>query len=54
MTKLIAGYLKRPHLDLNNVNEIEAIIEIILESAIYRVIPKIQPDLEAIVQHIFH
>ena len=54
MTKLIAGYLKRPHLDLNNVNEIEAIVEIILESAIYRVIPKIQPDLEAIVQHIFH
>jgi hypothetical protein len=54
MSKLISGYLKRPHLDLNNVNEVEVIVQIILESAIYRVIPKIQPDLEAIVRHIFH
>jgi hypothetical protein len=53
MSKLIGSYLKRPHLDLNNVNEIEAIIQIILEVAIYRVIPKIQPDLEEIVRHIF-
>ncbi len=54
ITKLVSGYLKQPHIDLNNVNEIEALFELILEVVIYRVIPKIQPDLEAIFQHLFH
>jgi hypothetical protein len=54
ITKLVGGYLKQPHIDLNNVNEIEALFELVLEIVIYRVIPKIQPDLEDIFQHLFH
>jgi hypothetical protein len=54
LTNTIGGYLKRPHVDLNNVNEIEAIVELILEIVVYRVVPKIQPDLEAIFRHLFH
>jgi hypothetical protein len=54
ITKLVSGYLKQPYIDLNNVNEIEALFELILEIVIYRVIPKIQPDLEEIFQHLFH
>ncbi len=52
--KLAGGYLKGPHIDLNNINEIEEIVELILEIVVYRVIPKIQPDLEAIFRHLFN
>jgi hypothetical protein len=48
-TKLVTTKLLRPYVDLNDVNEVEAIAQIILEIAIYRVLPKIQPDLEEIV-----
>jgi hypothetical protein len=54
ITKLMGDYLKRPHIDLNNVNEIEVLFQLVLEIVIYRVIPKVQPDLEAIFQHLFH
>ena len=53
ITKLMSSYLKTPHVDLNNVNEIEAIVELMLEIVVYRVIPKIQPDLEEISKHLF-
>jgi hypothetical protein len=46
-------YFRSPHLDLNNVNEIEVLFELMLEIVVYRVIPKIQPDLEAIFRHLF-
>jgi hypothetical protein len=51
--KIIRSYLSQTHIDLNNTNEIEAIFELILETVVYRVIPKIQPDLEAIFRHLF-
>jgi hypothetical protein len=54
ITRLIRSYLNTPHIDLNNVNEIEVFIELILEIVVYRVIPKIQPDLEAVLRHLFH
>ncbi len=53
ITQIISSYLKQPHIDLNNINEIEVLFELILEVIIYRVIPKIQPDLEAIFRHLF-
>ena len=53
IVRVVRGYLNTPHVDLNNINEIEVLIEIILEIVIYRVIPKIQPDLEAIFRHLF-
>jgi hypothetical protein len=54
ITQIIGGYLKTPHIDLNNVNEIEVLFELVLEIVVYRVIPKVQPDLEAIFRHLFH
>ena len=53
ITQLMRDYFRSPHLDLNNVNEIEVLFELMLEIVIYRVIPKIQPDLEAIFRHLF-
>jgi hypothetical protein len=44
--QLMREKLFRPQVDLNNVNEVEAIAQLILEVTIYRVLPKIQPDLE--------
>jgi hypothetical protein len=41
----------RPYIDLNNVNEVEAIAEILTKLLVYRIIPKIQPDVEAILRH---
>jgi hypothetical protein len=54
MIKLVNTYLNEPHIDLNNINEIEEIVELMLEIVVYRVIPKIQPDLEAIFRHLFN
>jgi hypothetical protein len=53
ITRVIRTYLNTPHVDLNNINEIEAFIELTLEIVVYRVIPKIRPDLEAILHHLF-
>ncbi len=53
IAQTIGRYLKQPHIDLNNTNEIEVLFELISELIIYRVIPKIQPDLEAIFRHLF-
>jgi hypothetical protein len=53
ISQIIGSYLKQPHIDLNNTNEIEVLFELILELIVYRVIPKIQPDLEAIFRHLF-
>ncbi len=51
-SKLLIDRLQRSYIDLNNINEVEAIAQIILEIAIYRVLPKIQPDLEEIANHL--
>jgi hypothetical protein len=53
IARIVVGYLKQPYIDLNNVNEVEVLFELILEVLVYRVIPKIQPDLEAIFRHLF-
>jgi hypothetical protein len=53
ITQIIGGYFKQPQIDLNNINEIEVLFELVLEVIVYRVIPKIQPDLEAIFRHLF-
>jgi len=41
----------KPYLTVNNVNEVEAIIDRLLQLTIYRVLPKVQPDLEALLHH---
>ncbi|OCQ94844.1 hypothetical protein BCD64_20405 [Nostoc sp. MBR 210] len=41
----------RPYVDINNVNEIEAIAGILTQTVVYEVLPKIQPDIAAILRH---
>jgi hypothetical protein len=53
-SKLVTDRLLRPYVDLNAVNELEAIAQILLEIAIYRILPKVQPDLEEITNHLLH
>lgn len=53
LIKSIGSHINGPHVDLNNINEIEALVELTLELVVFRLIPKIQPDLEAILRHLF-
>ncbi|MUG97066.1 hypothetical protein F7734_33900 [Scytonema sp. UIC 10036] len=41
----------RPYIDINNINEIEAIGTIFVQTIIYQVLPKIQPETIAILRH---
>ncbi|UKO98408.1 hypothetical protein [Nostoc sp. UHCC 0870] len=41
----------RPYIDINNVNEIEAIAGLLVQTIVYQVLPKIQPELTAILVH---
>ncbi|GAB1540527.1 hypothetical protein NUACC21_31960 [Scytonema sp. NUACC21] len=41
----------RPYIDINNVNEVEAIGAILVQILVYQVLPKIQPEITAIVRH---
>ncbi|MCX7595670.1 MAG: hypothetical protein N2235_18310 [Fischerella sp.] len=51
----VSWFLKRenlrPYIDINNVNEVEAIAAILVQTIIYQVLPKIQPELVAILQY---
>lgn len=41
----------RPYIDINNVNEVEAIASLLIQTIVYQVLPKIQPELNALIQH---
>jgi hypothetical protein len=41
----------RPYVDINNINEIEAIAGILVKTVVYHVLPKIQPELAALLRH---
>lgn len=41
----------RPYIDINNVNEVEAIAGLLIQTIVYQVLPKIQPELIALLQH---
>jgi hypothetical protein len=53
--ELVSWFLQkenlRPYIDINNVNEVEAIAAILVQTIVYQVLPKIQPELVAILQH---
>jgi len=51
ITRFLSGRVSRPYIDLNNVNETEAIANLLVKLAVYQVLPKIQPDLEALLRH---
>jgi hypothetical protein len=44
----------RRYVDINNVNEVEAIAKQVTHLAVYTVFPKIQPDLEALLRQSIH
>jgi len=48
---LLQGDKVRPYVDINNINEIEAIAGIFIQALIYQIVPKIQPELVAILQY---
>lgn len=41
----------RPYVDINNIDEIEALAGIFVQTVIYQVLPKIQPEIIALLQH---
>lgn len=41
----------RPYIDLNNIDEVAEISNIITKLAVYRILPKVQPDIELLLQH---
>ncbi|MEH1975891.1 MAG: hypothetical protein V7L02_22305 [Nostoc sp.] len=41
----------RPYIDINNVNEVEAIAGLLVKTIVYRVLPDIQPAIVAILRH---
>jgi len=41
----------RPYININNTNEIEAIGSILVEIVVYQVLPKVQPEIIAILGH---
>ncbi|MDZ7956782.1 MAG: hypothetical protein RMY34_02550 [Aulosira sp. DedQUE10] len=41
----------RPYIDINNVNEVEAIAGLLVQTVVYQVLPKIQPEITAILRH---
>ncbi|MEA5593979.1 hypothetical protein [Rivularia sp. UHCC 0363] len=41
----------RPYIDINNINEIEALGGIFVQTVIHQVLPKIQPQIIALLQH---
>jgi hypothetical protein len=51
LTRWLSRRETRPYVDINNVNEVEAIATLLMKVTVNQVLPKIQPDLEAILQH---
>lgn len=47
----LAQNQNRPYIDLNNTDEIAEISNIITKLAVYRILPKVQPDIELLLQH---
>ena len=41
----------RPYIDLNNTDEVAALTTLIMQLTVYQVLPKIRPDIEALLQH---
>ncbi|HEY9830935.1 MAG TPA: hypothetical protein V6D26_10165 [Stenomitos sp.] len=41
----------RPYIDLNNTDEVAALTTLLTQLVVYQILPKIRPDLEALLQH---
>ena len=48
---LFQSQTRRSYIDINNVNEMEALTELLVQTAVYKVLPQIQSDIVAILRH---
>jgi hypothetical protein len=51
LTRWLSQKESRPYIDINNVNEVEALGTIFTQTIIQQVLPKIQPEIIAILRH---
>ena len=51
MTKWLTQKEVRPYIDLNDTDEVAALTSIMVNTTVYQVLPKIKPELEALLQH---
>ena len=51
ITRWLSKREVRPYIDLNNTDEVAAIASLIMQLAVYQILPKIRPDIEALLQH---
>lgn len=51
LVELLDRLTSRRYVDINNINEIEAIAKHFIQLLVYQVMPKVQPDLEALLSH---
>ncbi len=53
LTRWIAQTASRPYLDLNQRDEIQELTSHLMKLTVYKVLPKVKPDLEALLRHNF-
>ncbi len=51
VTNFLQRATSRSYVDVNNINEVEAISTHVTQMMVHEIFPKIQPDLEALVRH---
>ncbi|MGB3694635.1 MAG: hypothetical protein WA896_07220, partial [Spirulinaceae cyanobacterium] len=51
IAKMISRQEANPYIDINNTNETAEITKLVIEMFVYQVLPKIKPDVEALLQH---
>lgn len=51
IAKWLSQQETRPYVDLNDINEVAEIASIVSQLMVYQVLPKIRPDLEALLEH---
>jgi hypothetical protein len=51
LAKWVSNREVRPYIDLNNTDEVAALTTLIMQLTVYQVLPKIRPDIEALLQH---
>jgi len=51
VARLLLPALSKEYVDINDTNEVEEIVRLLAQLIVYQVLPKIQPDLEALLYH---
>ncbi len=51
IAKFVGKTTLKPYIDLNDTNETAELAKIVAQLAVYQVMPKVRPDIEALLQH---